>query len=104
MHSTTKREPVYAIQLRSAFISEELAGGVFSFAAMHQMDHLFAASRVASAKRCIVLWMGGGPSQMETFDPKPGTATGGPTESIATPVTGLQIAAALGRSQSDLIH
>lgn len=79
---------------RRSFLKSSL-GGVFSFAATHQMDHLFAASRLASAKRCIVLWMGGGPSQMETFDPKPGTATGGPTESIATPVSGLQIAAAL---------
>jgi hypothetical protein len=42
---------------------------------------------------CILLWMGGGPSQFETFDPKPNTETGGPTRSIATAVPGIEIAA-----------
>ena len=41
---------------------------------------------------CIVLWMGGGPSQMETFDPKPGTANGGETKAIETAVPGIRIA------------
>src|SRR5436305_534742 len=27
-------------------------------------------------RSCILLWMAGGPSQFETFDPKPGAATG----------------------------
>jgi hypothetical protein len=42
----------------------------------------------------ILLWMGGGPSQMETFDPKPGTANGGETKAIQTAVPGIQIASA----------
>ncbi len=37
---------------------------------------------------CILLWMGGGPSQLETFDPKPGTEHGGETKAIATAVAG----------------
>src|SRR5687767_6427794 len=41
---------------------------------------------------CILLWMGGGPSQFETFDPKPGAATGGPTTAITTAVPGIHIA------------
>jgi uncharacterized protein (DUF1501 family) len=41
---------------------------------------------------CILLYMRGGPSQMETFDPKPGTANGGPTKAISTAVNGIQIA------------
>jgi len=43
-------------------------------------------------KACIVLWMAGGPSQFETFDPKPGAATQGPTRAIATAVPGVRIA------------
>lgn len=43
------------------------------------------------AKACILLWMAGGPSQFETFDPKPGTATGGPVRGIATSADGVQI-------------
>src|SRR5206468_564299 len=41
---------------------------------------------------CILLWMAGGPSQLETFDPKPGTEHGGETRSIATAVSGIAIA------------
>ena len=41
---------------------------------------------------CILLWMGGGPSQLDTFDPKPGTDTGGETKAIDTAVPGIQIA------------
>jgi hypothetical protein len=43
-------------------------------------------------KSMILLWMTGGPSQFETFDPKPDTETGGPTEAIRTSVSGIQIA------------
>jgi len=41
---------------------------------------------------CILLWMSGGPSQLDTFDPKPGTETGGDTRAISTSVSGIQIA------------
>jgi hypothetical protein len=43
-------------------------------------------------KSVILLWMAGGPSQFETFDPKPGADTQGPTRAIPTAVPGLQIA------------
>lgn len=42
-------------------------------------------------KSVIVLWMGGGPSQLETWDPHPGTTIGGPGKAIKTVVPGLQI-------------
>ena len=41
---------------------------------------------------CILLWMAGGPSQMETFDPKPATSNGGDTKAIDTAVAGIKIA------------
>jgi hypothetical protein len=40
---------------------------------------------------CILLWMNGGPSQLDTFDLKPGHANGGPIKPIATSVAGIQI-------------
>jgi hypothetical protein len=43
-------------------------------------------------KSLITLWMGGGPSQLETFDPHPGTKIGGETKSIDTKMPGVQIA------------
>jgi uncharacterized protein (DUF1501 family) len=41
---------------------------------------------------CILLFMRGGPSQFETFDPKPGTANGGPTQALRTAVPGIDVA------------
>jgi hypothetical protein len=41
---------------------------------------------------CILLWMGGGPSQFETFSPKPGHENGGETKAMATSVPGIEIA------------
>ncbi len=43
------------------------------------------------ARACILLWMQGGPSQFETFSPKPGHTNGGETTAIATSVPGIQI-------------
>jgi hypothetical protein len=42
-------------------------------------------------KSCILLWMSGGPSQIDTFDPKPDHANGGGVKAIATSAPGLQI-------------
>ncbi len=39
----------------------------------------------------ILLWMAGGPSQFETFSPKPGHENGGETKAIDTSVAGIQI-------------
>jgi hypothetical protein len=42
-------------------------------------------------KRVILLWLAGGASQLETWDPKPGAATGGPFRAIPTSVPGIHI-------------
>lgn len=42
-------------------------------------------------KRCILLFMNGGASQFETFDPKPGRPTGGLFRPIATNLPGVHI-------------
>jgi hypothetical protein len=50
-----------------------------------------AANDPKRHRSCILLWMDGGPSQMDTFDLKPGSANGGPFREIATPVPGIKI-------------
>ena len=45
------------------------------------------------AQSVILLWLGGGPSQLETFDPHPGTNIAGGTKAIATATKGVQLAA-----------
>lgn len=51
-----------------------------------------AASTAADPSRrksCILLWMTGGPSQTDTFDPKPGHANSGPFTPIQSAVPGM---------------
>ncbi len=43
-----------------------------------------------SGRKLIVLWMPGGPSQMDTFDLKPGHNNGGPFQELKTSVPGLR--------------
>ena len=50
-----------------------------------------AANDPKRKRSCILLWMSGGPSQMDTFDLKPGHANGGPFKEIATKAAGLRI-------------
>jgi len=50
-----------------------------------------AATDPKRRRSCILLWMNGGPSQMDTFDLKPGHANGGPFHEIASAVPGIKI-------------
>jgi hypothetical protein len=85
---------------RRAFLKGALltAGG----AAVANLGGLFNSQTLASdtarrQKRCILLWMNGGASQIDTFDLKPGRPTGGPFRPIQTNVPGLQICEYLPR-------
>ena len=48
-------------------------------------------------KRVILLWLAGGASQLETWDPKPGRPTGGPFRAIDTNVPGIRISELMPR-------
>jgi hypothetical protein len=50
-----------------------------------------AAAHPLRKKACILLWMNGGPSQMDTFDCKPRHVNGGGIKEIATSAPGLKI-------------
>ena len=47
------------------------------------------------AEHCIVMFMNGGPSQLDTFDPKPNSPNGGPFKTVSTSVSGLQFSETL---------
>ncbi len=66
-------------------------GGFFAYAMRNGLDAAFANQPTGTAQRCVVLWMNGGPSQIDTFDPKPGASTGGEFRSIQTVVPGIEI-------------
>ena len=50
-----------------------------------------AAEAKRSGKRCIMLYMEGGVSQIDTFDMKPGRPTAGPFRPIKTNVSGIEV-------------
>jgi len=66
-----------------------IAAGTLSF---RDLMSLQADEMRRQNRSMILLWMAGGPSQLETFDPKPGTENGGPTTAIETAVSGIHIA------------
>ncbi|MDA7671163.1 DUF1501 domain-containing protein, partial [Akkermansiaceae bacterium] len=74
---------------RRKFLQGLSAGAIssMSFAGLFGAP-AFAEIAKKKQKHCILLWLCGGPSQFETWDPKPGTTTGGPFKSIPTNVPG----------------
>src|SRR5262245_56715012 len=54
-------------------------------------EPLLADELKRQEKRVILLWLAGGASQLETWDPKPGRPTGGPFRAIDTSVAGIRI-------------
>jgi hypothetical protein len=83
-------------------------GGLGLAAAMNGLDVLqspaLAADLKKRQKRCILLWLAGGASQLETFDPKPGAATGGPFRAIKTSVPGVQISELMPQMAKRMHH
>ncbi len=66
-----------------------VAAGTLSF---RDLLSLQAAELRKEGRSMILLWMAGGPSQFETFDPKPEHENGGQVEAIETSVPGIRIA------------
>lgn len=52
-------------------------------------------ARASAKRKLIVLWLEGGPSQMDTFDPKPGAPTAGGVKALPTDFTGWSFADSL---------
>src|SRR5438876_695994 len=72
-----------------------VAASAFAAGTLNLRDwmSLQAAELRKQGKSMILLWMNGGPSQFETFDPKPNNAdVTGETKAISTAAAGIQIA------------
>ncbi len=67
------------------------AAGVGVASASGWFEQLAHAAKAKKPKRSVILlWMNGGPSQMDTFDLKPGHENGGPYKEIQTAAPGLK--------------
>ena len=81
------------------------AAGLAGLGWLTPISHLLAEQaerRRQPAQSIILLWMAGGPSQLETFDPHPGTMIAGGTRAIDTAAKGVQLAAGLGRLAEEM--
>ena len=75
---------------RRDFLNISLASA-FGVSYSGWLGSLARANLAQRQRSCIVLWMPGGPSQLDTFDPKPGHENGGPYQAIETAVPGIKI-------------
>ena len=79
-----------------------VAGGA-SLLGFNGMIQPAAATTLArQQRRVLLIFLQGGVSQLETWDPKPGTATGGPFRSIPTNVNGVRISELLPYSAQQM--
>src|SRR5437879_1919708 len=92
MHVQTTRDGVYC---RRSFLRQVAVGSLgVGVLGWKETVALHADELRNKGLACILLFMRGGPSQFETFDPKPDTSNGGPTKAIDTAVSGIRIAEA----------
>lgn len=79
--------------LRNMLALGAVAGGLSSWPS--QLAR--AMNAVKTGRQLILLWMPGGPSQLDTFDLKPGTTNGGPFQGAQTKVPGLHFSEHLSK-------
>jgi uncharacterized protein (DUF1501 family) len=77
---------------RRDFLKAGIAAGSLGALGWHDLVAAKADELRQRGMSCILLWMQGGPSQFETFSPKPGHQNGGQTKAISTAVTGVEYA------------
>jgi hypothetical protein len=96
----TRRE---LLRLSAAGVAASSASGWFGLLAGRASE---VAGRGGKHKACVLLWMDGGPSHVETFDPKPEASSQvhGGFKAVATSVAGIQITEKLPRFAKLMQH
>jgi uncharacterized protein (DUF1501 family) len=76
---------------RREFLATSLVG-TLGLALSPGLQRLLAKEGQARrAKACVLIWLNGGPSHIDTWDPKPGADTNGPFQAIDTRIPGVKI-------------
>src|SRR4051794_5152207 len=77
---------------RRGFLKAASLGGLGVLGGAGLLPRAAAAGQLAKAgKRVLAIFLAGGVSQLESWDPKPGTDTGGPFRAIPTSVPGVHV-------------
>lgn len=101
-------DPVAPVMNRRSLLGGMFGGAIAASANLTGLDLLqhpvLANTLKRNNKRVILLWLAGGASQLETWDPKPGRPTGGPYRAIQTNVPGIQISELMPKMAQRLQH
>jgi uncharacterized protein (DUF1501 family) len=89
---------------RRGFLAGALGGALGALALDPFVRPAFAQQLHREQKRVLMIWLNGGSSQLETWDPKPGTDTGGPFQAIATSVPGIHLCELLPYTAKQMHH
>lgn len=98
----TRRD--FAAKTASSLLGVGLLGSSMTGRSFAAFEHSSKLKQVATAKNVIYLYMSGGQTHLDTWDPKPGTATGGPTKAIKTSADGVQLAENLPLTAKQMHH
>ena len=81
----------------------QMAAGACSMAGLNTLVQPATAAKIAAKKkRVLSIFLSGGVSQLESFDPKPGTRTGGPFRAIPTSVPGVHVGELLAKTAEQM--
>ena len=89
---------------RRSFLGQ-VAGGACAATGLSSLVHPANAAQIAAqGKRVLSIFLSGGVSQFESFDPKPGTVNGGPFQAIPTSVPGIHVCELLPNTAQQMHH
>lgn len=98
MTETIRQDPLLLrISRRRALQIGGLTALGLSLPDLLRLRRTAAAATPARARQCVLVWLDGGPSHLETLDPKPGAPreVRGPLESISTSMPGVALSECL---------
>lgn len=98
------KSPQHAIARRSFLGSLAVGSGAVAGGLSWLARPAAARSLASNQKNVVVFNMAGGLSQLESWDPKPGTDTGGPFRAIPTSVPGIHISELLPKTAEQMHH
>ena len=95
-HEVSRRQWLGSTAAASGALAVGGLGGLVSPAVAEQL--------AAKDKQVLFIWIDGGMSQYESWDPKPGTQFGGPYRPIQTSLPGVQVCELMPRSAKIMHH
>lgn len=86
------------------FSRRQILGAMAGLGAGSLLHPAVAAELKAKQKQVLLIWLDGGMSQLESWDPKPGTEFGGPFRSIPTTLPGIHVSELMPNTAKQMQH